>query len=193
VGGAFLPTPYSPLGYDYPLETRGFQWIGIDGGPGVFIVAFYALNPQSIGTTHIQDRDPLTIPKTSENLLSNPTDLDSIVNVYQQQITALNTQLQLIDPLYTLISPSLETIADRSLLEEYIKENLDHAHHWTGTCKMSPLKLGGVVDGEGRVHGVSGLSVADISVAPIQPRSNTAGPAYAVGYKVAKAIISRHI
>jgi choline dehydrogenase len=192
-GGAFLPTPVNTP--NPPGTVRGFQWIGVNassGGNGLMAVVFYNLNPASIGTDRLQDRDPLRVSDVSENLFSNPADLADIVAVFRQQITALNTQLGIINPLYTLIQPSLATIANDDALNAYIQDNLDHAHHWTGTCKMAPLNQGGVVDAHGRVYGTKRLRVADISVAPLQPDGNTAAPAYLVGYKIANFILDEY-
>lgn len=189
VGGAFLPNVKD---LQNGINSRGFQWIGIDGGPGVFIVAFYNLDPQSIGTDTIQNKDPLRVSLFSEKLFSDPLDLQRIIDVYQQQITALNTAFSTIDSSYSLISPSLETIADTAALTQYIKDSVDHAHHWTGTCSMKPLNKGGVVNNVGEVHGVRKLRVADISVAPVVPNGNTAGPAFFVGYNIAQQIIAKY-
>lgn len=180
-GGAFLPNPGDTS------NKRGFQWIGIDGGPGILMVAFYNLDPQSTGTDRIQNKDPFRVSAVSEHLLSDGIDLDRIVNVYQQQITALNTVFTSNPDYdgYALIEPSLDIINDTDALKKYIMLNIDHSHHWAGTCKM-----GVVVNSRGVVYGVEGLRVADISVAPIQPDGNTAGPAYFVSYNIAKKIIA---
>ena len=150
------------------------------------------MDPQSVGTDHLHNKDPLRVSDVHEHLLSNPIDLNAIVNVYQQQIIALNNQFALVDPAYTLLDPPVALINDTALLQDYIKNNLDHAHHWTGTCRMAPLNQNGVVDNKGRVHGVKGLRVADISVAPFQPDGNTAGPAFFVGYNIANMIIKKY-
>jgi choline dehydrogenase len=189
VGGAFLPN-FKDL--QNGINNRGFQWIGIDGGPGIFIVVFYNLDPHSIGTDTIQNKDPLCVSLFSEKLFSDPLDLQRIIDVYQQQIAALNTAFSTIDSSYALISPSLDTIADTAALTQYIKDSVDHAHHWTGTCSMKPLEQGGVVNNVGEVHGVRRLRVADISVAPISPNGNTAGPAFFVGYNIAQQIIAKY-
>lgn len=188
VGGAFLPDPTNPI----DPTKRGFQWIGVNPNPDTLAVIFYKLNPKSIGTDQIQNKDPLRVSAVTENLLSDPSDLDAIINVYQQQITALDTELSTIDPLYALVDPPLSTINDIDKLKDYIKDNLDHAHHWTGTCKMAPLSQGGVVNCRGKVYGTKGLRVADISVAPVMPDGNTAGPAFFVGYKISKMIIKKY-
>ncbi len=187
-GGAFLPFA------NEQSKDRGFQWIGIDSGSGQLIVVFYNLSPESQGYDNIQSSDPLRVSAVSECLLSKSIDLDRIVNVYQIQIQSLNQVFESNPEFvgYKLLEPSLDIINDTDLLKEYIKDNLDHAHHWTGTCKMSNLKNGGVVDNLGNVYGVFGLRVADVSISPIQPDGNTAGPAFFIGYNIAKQIIIKY-
>ncbi len=182
VGGGFAPAPSGD-----PTK-RGFQWIGINPEPNIFVAIFYNLNPQSEGTDRIQDRDPLRVSDVNEQIFSDPADLATIVDVYQQQVTALNTQLKTLDAAYDLVEPSLATIADNDLLQEYIKENLEHTHHFQGTNRMLPKTDGGVVNTKGQVYDVERLRVADISVAPLPCDGNTAGPAFLVGYKIAQAI-----
>lgn len=189
VGGAFLPNVGDSS------NKRGFQWIGVDGGSGVLVVVFYNLNPESVGVDKIQDKDPLRISAVAENLFSEQVDLNRIVDVYQQQITALNNVFanNSMYAGYQLMEPSLDVINDTDALKEHIKNELEHAHHWTGTCIMAPENAGGVVDNLGQVYGIKGLRVADISVAPIQPDSNTAAPAFFVGYNIAKQIIAKYL
>lgn len=186
VGGAFLPDPTGDP------NIRGFQWIGVDAGPGTLVIAFYKLNPRSTGYTKIQDKDPLRPVDVHEQLFNDPSDLASIVAVYQQQIPLLLSSLS---PLgFTLISPdpSLLLPENQPALEAFIKDTLDHTHHWTGTCKMAPLNQGGVVDNQGNVYGVNDLRVVDVSVAPIEPDGNTGGPAFFIGYNIATMIINKY-
>ena len=190
-GGALLPDP--TIGSD-PTK-RAFRWGSLNlpaNGPvpPLLLVGFSLLTMKSIGTDHILDKDPLRTSEFSENLLSNSDDLTSIINVFQQQLTAFATQLATIDPFYQLISPPLAVINDTNALTQYIIENANHEHHWTGTCAMAPLTDGGVVDNRGRVYGTNGLRVVDISVCPIQTDGNTTGPAILVGHKIAKMIIA---
>ena len=192
VGGGFIPLP----GGD-PTK-RGFQWIGINPEPNVLVAVFYNLNPQSEGTDRLQDKDPLRVTDVHEQLFSDPADLAAIVSdttsdkTLHQQVTALNTQLKTQDAAYDLVEPSLATISDQSALEDYIKDTLDHSHHFQGTNRMLPKADGGVVNTKGEVYDVSRLRIADVSMAPIVVDGNTAGPAYMFGYKVAQAIKKKY-
>ncbi|KXX75709.1 Oxygen-dependent choline dehydrogenase [Madurella mycetomatis] len=64
--------------------------------------------------------------------------------------------------------------------------------HISGTCAMMPREYGGVVDAELKVHGVSGLSVADSSVQPLIPGAHLCATVYAVAEKAADLIKARH-
>ncbi|WP_025778211.1 GMC family oxidoreductase [Brevibacterium sp. VCM10] len=56
------------------------------------------------------------------------------------------------------------TLSDDTLLDAWTRSNLGTALHTCGTAPMGP-----VVDAAGRVHGVSGLRVADTSILPKVP------------------------
>ena len=185
VGGAFLPE-------EADSSKRGSQWIGVSISPGLFAVIFYVLHVQSTGDDRIQSKDPFTQGRTNEMLLNNPADLNEIIRLYQTTVLSLNEKFQAIDPSYKLIDPPPELIKDTERLTVHIKNNIDHTHHWTGTCSMAPLNLGGVVDNRGKVYGVKGLRVADGSVLPIQARGNTAAPATVAAYVIARSIIEEY-
>lgn len=72
-------------------------------------------------------------------------------------ISYIAEKLSKIDPTYQLVNPTLETINDDELLENYIKENFGHNHHQQSSLRMAPFNMGGVVDRFGRVHGVNHL------------------------------------
>jgi choline dehydrogenase len=186
-GGGFTERP--------GLPGRGIEWVAqdVDNAPGLFAVVLLDLDPKSRGNDHIQNKDPLRIAAADLKYFSNPADLDVFIDVFQQQITVLNTALHAIDPAYNLLSPPLEVINDTAALTKFIQENVVFVHHHTGSNRMAPETLGGVVNRHGVVHGVSHLRVGDGSILPIQPDGNTAGPSYIVGYNVAKSIISKYL
>lgn len=60
--------------------------------------------------------------------------------------------------------------------------------HYAGTCKMSTRRNSGVVDHKLRVHGISGLRVADASVMPTIIAGHTTAPVYMIAEKVSDMI-----
>lgn len=61
--------------------------------------------------------------------------------------------------------------------------------HPTSTCKMGIDDMA-VVDPQLRVHGVSGLRVADASIMPTVTTGNTNAPAVLIGEKGAEMMLS---
>lgn len=180
-GGAFLPDPTPPVN---PL-LRGVQLIGINPEPGSFVIAIITIQPKSRGVVAIQSKDPLKIPLVDDGAFSDSSDLETFINIYKFYIKEIAAKLNAIDNQYVLIDPTLDIINDDTLLKEYILKNIDHTHHWTGTCRMAPLDQGGVVDANGNVYGVKNLVIADDSIAPFIPDGNTAACAFMIGRKIA--------
>ena len=63
------------------------------------------------------------------------------------------------------------------------------AWHTVGTCRMGRSADDSVVDAQLRVHGIEGLRVADASVMPTIPSSNTNAPSIMVGEKAAELLL----
>jgi choline dehydrogenase-like flavoprotein len=80
--------------------------------------------------------------------------------------------------------PKVQTRAE---LEQYVRDRA-WGHHASCTCAIGPRDEGGVVDGDFRVHGVSGLRVVDASVFPRIPGSFIACAIYMIGEKAADVI-----
>jgi choline dehydrogenase-like flavoprotein len=63
-------------------------------------------------------------------------------------------------------------------------------HHASCSCAIGPREQGGVLDGDFRVHGVSGLRVVDASVFPRIPGFFIASAVYMIGEKAADVILA---
>ena len=63
-------------------------------------------------------------------------------------------------------------------------------HHAAGTCAIGPREAGGVVDAGLRVHGTTGLRVADASVFPRMPGTFIASAVMMVGERAAELILA---
>jgi choline dehydrogenase-like flavoprotein len=84
-----------------------------------------------------------------------------------------------------------KTLDDDAALDAWMLNHLSTAIHACGTCKMGPHPdRGDVVDQYGRVHGVSGLRVADTSIFPLTPLRGPAATAIMLGERMAEFIRS---
>ncbi|PLS09473.1 GMC family oxidoreductase [Neobacillus cucumis] len=182
-GGAFLPHPLD----ENQGQRRGVQLIGFVS-EGKFIIAILYLQPKSRGTIQLQSKDPLKIVLADEGFLDNNEDLESVKAIYKTYIKKIAIKLAKVDPSYSLVEPSIETICNDDKLEEFIKENFGHNHHQQSALRMAPLNQGGVVDHFARVYGVNNLLVADASIIPFTVDGNTSAASYLIGYTIAQQL-----
>jgi choline dehydrogenase len=78
-------------------------------------------------------------------------------------------------------------VNDDNALRDFAKAAYQSYLHPVGTCAMGNTNMS-VVDSELRVHGISGLRVADASVMPSIPSANTAATVYAIAERAAELI-----
>ena len=82
--------------------------------------------------------------------------------------------------------PTDAELADSAVLETWIRRNSATGAHPSCTARMGPADDStAVVDDRCRVHGLSGLRIADASVMPRVPRANTNVPTIMIGERVA--------
>ncbi|SMF74332.1 choline dehydrogenase [Paenibacillus uliginis N3/975] len=187
-GGAFLPDPTPGADPD----VRAVQLVGIGSDDSLTIAIIY-LKPKSRGSIKIQNNDPLKIVLADEAFLKNNDDMEAVKQIYRVYIKNIAEQLRTIDPMYRLVSPTIDIINDDEKLESFIKENFEHNHHQQGSLRMAPLAKGGVVNQRGEVHGVKDLIVADDSIIPFTVDGNTTAPAYLIGLTIAQQLRKRKL
>jgi choline dehydrogenase-like flavoprotein len=143
------------------------------------------LHPLSRGTVTIDPTDPYNKePLVDYRALSNPLDAAIMADLVR-----FTRRYHLDNPMTkawaaTELAPGLDTQTDEQFAA-YMAETLSPSEfHPAGTCAMMPRELGGVVDEELRVYGVTGLRVVDASVFPTLPGGNTCQPVYGVAEKV---------
>lgn len=78
---------------------------------------------------------------------------------------------------------------DDEAIEQFLRTSVGTTWHPLGTCKMAPVQQMGVVDENLGVHGVKGLKVADLSIAPKNVAGNTMSTALMIGEKAADMFI----
>ncbi|KAI1290632.1 alcohol oxidase-like protein [Xylaria venustula] len=75
-------------------------------------------------------------------------------------------------------------------IDQWLRENVMTTWHSLGTCKMGEHDKLCVVDSSLNVHGVNGLKVADLSIAPRNIGAHTANTALVIGEKASDIIIN---
>jgi choline dehydrogenase len=78
-------------------------------------------------------------------------------------------------------------VRDEDDLRAYPRRNIRSYSHYAGTCRIGADETA-VVDTELRVHGISGLRVADASVMPSPVSANTNATVYAIAERAADLI-----
>lgn len=77
-------------------------------------------------------------------------------------------------------------------LADYVRDNVFGVWHASGTCRMGdPAAPETVVDPQGRVIGVAGLTVVDASIMPRLPSANTNVPVLMAAEKIADVLTAR--
>ena len=145
------------------------------------------LRSESTGSVHIKSADPAEPPAIRFNFLSTEHDRAGIVTVLRK-----GRELMATSPLKEVtgkeIAPGAHLQTDAELLE-WVRNNAETTYHPVGTCKMGSDPRA-VVDSELRVHGLSGLRIADASIMPTLTSGNTNAPTIMIGEKCAAMMLA---
>jgi choline dehydrogenase len=145
------------------------------------------LRSESTGSVHIKSADPAEPPAIRFNFLSTEHDRTGIVNVLRK-----GRELMATSPLKEVtgqeIAPGAHLQSDADLLE-WVRNTAETTYHPVGTCKMGNDPRA-VVDSELRVHGITGLRVADASIMPTLTSGNTNAPTIMIGEKCASMVLA---
>jgi choline dehydrogenase len=152
-------------------------------------ISCYQLRPESLGSIHIQSPDPKEQPAINFNFLSDQIDRDAMTLGFRRIREIMNTEalMQVRGDEY---SPGTEVETDAQIMD-YIRNNAETAYHPIGTCRMGQGP-GAVVDDRLRVHGLTGLRVADGSIMPTMVSGNTNAACIMIGEKAAGMIKEDH-
>ena len=140
------------------------------------------LRSESIGSIHIKSADPAEAPAINFNFMSSPYDREGTVAAMRKARELFATS-PLANAVGDEIAPGANCQSDEDMVE-WIKNNAETTYHPVGTCKMGNDPLA-VVDNELRVHGISGLRIADASIMPTLTSGNTNAPSIMIGEKCA--------
>jgi choline dehydrogenase len=126
--------------------------------------------PESKGSVHIQSSRPGASPAILTNFLSEQVDRDSLVGGMRaaRRIVARSAIAPYVDH---EMAPGPNVRTDDEFLD-FALQTAETCFHPIGTCKMGHDDMA-VVDANLRVHGLSGLRVADASIMPTMVSGNT--------------------
>ncbi len=149
--------------------------------PGMTI-ACYQLRPESTGSIHIRSADPNDQPAIRFNFLADHIDQRAMIDGFRMMRRIVEAA-----PMDAYrgeeFSPGKAINTDDEILG-WIRSYAETAYHPIGTCRMGPGP-NCVVDDQLRVHGLTGLRIADASIFPTMPSGNTNAPSIMVGEKAA--------
>ena len=166
-------------------EIRSPDRVELDAFSG-FGIGTFPLRPESTGSVHIASRDPREQPRIRPNYLDHPDDLACAIAAVRlaRRVAA---QPALSDLIVEEVRPGAEAKSDEAIAA-FIRETGTTSYHPVGTCRMGVDAMA-VVDPELRVIGLEGLRVADASVFPTMPSSNTHAPSILVG-EIAASLVN---
>jgi choline dehydrogenase len=166
---------------DKPEAGRGET----ESVPGITATAF-CLRPNSHGYIEIASIDPAAPPRLVPQWFSASEDRVTIQRAIRK-VREIMAQPALASYIGEETAPGPSVQSDEQI-QQAANWMISTGLHGTGTCRMGPKGTDSVVDAGLRVHGVSGLYVADCSAMPTGISGNTNGPAMAFAWHAADLI-----
>ena len=136
--------------------------------------------PKGTGLIRWDSKDPHARPRVDSLLLEHPDDRKLALEALDvaRACTETKTMRDLASPLY----PPAFVLRSPALIDAFIRKVSDSGYHPSGTVPMGTADdPDAVTDQYGRVHGIEGLTVADASLMPTIPTSNTNLPTLMMG------------
>ncbi len=161
----------------------------IDREPG-FILGFCPCRPTSRGTVELASPDADAAPLIQPNSLSTDKDLEDVRRggALLRQLTATPTMREITKGAKSVCP---DTLDDEGLVADF-RARAGTNFHPSCTCRMGRDESDSVLDARLRVHGVSGLRVADASSFPSITSANTNAPAMMLGRRAGSLVCEDH-
>jgi len=148
----------------------------------------HVLRTESRGSVHIKSSDPTAPPAINYNFLSTEYDRE-ILLIALRKTRELMAASPMAEAAGEELAPGIDKQSDEELLD-WVRNTAQTTYHMVGTCKMGIDPLA-VVDEQLRVHGMTGLRVADASIMPTLTSGNTNAPSIMIGEKCAQMVLDR--
>jgi choline dehydrogenase len=159
----------------------------LDRLPGMTI-GVTQLRPESRGTIHLRSPDPFNPPAIRPNFLHSDEDKRCLVE--GMKAARLIVEQAPLDPYRAEeLNPGMQCLTDEDWLA-FARSNGQTIYHVAGTCRMGPASDSrAVVDPELRLHGLSGLRIADASVMPSMVSGNTQAAVFMIAEKASDLLL----
>ena len=144
--------------------------------------------PDSRGSVRLAGAAPQTRPLIDPGLLADDRDLDRLEEGLRL-VRQAAAQPGLAGLAQAEVWPGPD-VRDRAGLRGYIRRGVGSYWHPAGTCRMG-RDAAAVVDPDLRVHGLTGLRVADASVMPTIPNAHPNATVLAIAERAADLIHPR--
>jgi choline dehydrogenase len=168
-------------------RSNNTAWLqmGLGGNPfGSTDQWIFNIHPLSRGTVNIDTSNPNAEPLVDYRMLSNPVDLRVAIALFRGVRDYFTSQGEMKRLSAVETKPGANVTSDEDI-GKYLSTTLNPSqYHPVGTAAMLPLRLGGVVDDELKVHGVERLSIIDASIMPLIVGATTQSTVYAIAEKV---------
>jgi choline dehydrogenase len=163
-------------------DSAAPEFVGFDGLRNGYAIGVCMMQPFSRGTVRLAAHGRVLI---DPNYFGDDRDMRTMINGLR-----IAREIGMADALNDWraeeVSPGPDTESDEDL-RAFARRNFSSYTHLVGTCAMGDTAQS-VVDDQLRVHGLRGLRVADASVIPTVPSSNTAATVYALAERAAEMI-----
>lgn len=152
-----------------------------------FFMYTHVQRTESTGSIHIRSADPTAPPMIKYRFLDTDYDRQTAIAAVRR-----SRDIAAAEPIQDLIAeellPGQSVQSDEEILS-YIRRAGQTTQHMVGTCKMGTDPMA-VVDERLRVHGITGLRIADASVMPTIVSGNTSVPCMMIGEKCSDMILA---
>lgn len=143
---------------------------------------------ESRGSLTLRSADPSQPPRLRHRYLTEERDRARLRECVHLAVDILNSP-GFRDLGTSVTGPSRTDLTSPTATDEWIRQHISTAFHTASTCRMGPsTDPMSVVDQHGRVHGIEGLRVADVSIMPTLVRRGPSATAVLIGERIAALI-----
>jgi choline dehydrogenase len=153
--------------------------------PNSYLVGVSAMQPHSRGSVRLAGSAPDLLPLVNPNYFGDDRDMATMLEGFRIA-RDIGTAPALDTWRGDEVAPGPDATNEQAL-RAFIKASVSSYFHPVGTCAIGDTAQS-VVDSDLRVHGISGLRVADASVMPTLPSNNTLATVYAIAERAADLI-----